>query len=52
MAGDRPGFEEATRALFASKQEQFDEIVELWPIDVRNHAKKLAAVAFDGAFGS
>lgn len=52
MAGDRPGFEEATRALFAGKQEQFDEIVELWPIDVRNHAKKLAAVAFDGAFGS
>lgn len=49
MAGDRPGFEEATRALFAGKREQFDEIVEPWPIDVRNHAKKLAAVAFDGA---
>jgi hypothetical protein len=47
MAGNRPGFEEATRALFAGKREQFDEIVEPWPIDVRDHAKKLAAVAFD-----
>jgi hypothetical protein len=47
MAGDTPGFEEATRALFAGKREQFEEIVEPWPIDVRDHAKKLAAAAFD-----
>jgi uncharacterized protein len=49
MAGNRPGFEEATRALFAGKREQFDKVVEPWPADVRDHAKKLAAVAFDGA---
>ena len=46
MAGNEPGFEEATRALFAGKRERFDEMVEAWPEDVREHAKKLAAVAF------
>jgi uncharacterized protein len=48
MAGNEPGFEEATRALFAGKRERFDEMVEAWPEDVREHAKKLAAVAFEG----
>jgi uncharacterized protein len=45
MAGDRPGFEEATRALFAGKQGRFDELVEAWPADIRAHARKLAAPA-------
>jgi hypothetical protein len=45
MAGNEPGFEEAARALFAGKQARFDEIVEPWPIDVRDHARKLAAAA-------
>lgn len=45
MAGDRPGFEEATRALFAGNGERFDQEVVSWPPDVRNHARKLAAVA-------
>jgi hypothetical protein len=48
MAGNEPGFEEATRALFAGKRERFDEMVEAWPEDVREHAKKLAAAAFAG----
>jgi hypothetical protein len=43
MAGNEAGFEEATRALFAGNQEVFSMQVESWPIDVRNHAKKLAA---------
>jgi uncharacterized protein len=46
MAGNEPGFEEAIRALFAGKRERFDEMVEPWPVDVRDHAKKLAAVVF------
>lgn len=46
MAGNEPGFEEAIRALFAGKRAGFDEIVEPWPPDVREHARKLAAVAF------
>jgi len=48
MAGDHPGFEEATRALFAGNQERFDQLVETWPLDVRDHARKLVVVAFQG----
>jgi len=51
MAGNEPGFEEALRSLFAGKRKRFDRIVKPWPIDVREHAKKLAAVAFEGAQG-
>jgi hypothetical protein len=46
MAGNEPGFEEATRALFAGRQDRFDELVRAWPIDIRDHAKKRAAGAF------
>jgi hypothetical protein len=46
MAGNEPGFEEAARALFAGNREQFDEQVALWPADVRDQAKKLAAAGF------
>jgi uncharacterized protein len=46
MAGNQPGFEEATRALFANEERRFDDMTASWPIDVRGHARKLAAVAF------
>jgi len=46
MAGNEPGFEEAIRALFAGKGERFDLMVEPWPHDIREHAKKLATVVF------
>jgi hypothetical protein len=49
MAGNEPGFEEAIRALFAGKRERFEEFVDPWPRDVREHAKKLAAVGFSAA---
>ena len=42
MAGDMPGFEEATRALFANDQPGFRELVATWPKDVRDHAIALA----------
>ena len=42
MAGDQPGFEEATRALFAGDQARFGQQVALWPADVRDHAVRLA----------
>jgi hypothetical protein len=48
MAGDWPGFEEATRALFAGNRERFDQLVQPWPSDVRDHARKLAGLALDG----
>ena len=47
MAGNRPGFEEATRALFAGERERFDQLVEDWPRDIRDHARKLAVAALD-----
>ena len=46
MAGDRPGFEEATRALFAGNRERFEEQTARWPADVRDHALRLAASSF------
>jgi uncharacterized protein len=52
MAGNLPDFEEATRAFFAGNEGRFDELVESWTADVRDHARKLAAVAFRGAVGA
>ena len=46
MAGNEPGFEEATRALFAGNRERFEQETETWPADVREHARKLAAASF------
>jgi hypothetical protein len=46
MAGNEPGFEEAARALFAGKRDRFNEMMEAWPVDLRDHARKLAAAAF------
>jgi len=42
MAGDMPGFEEATRALFANDAATFAELIAAWPADVRDHATRLA----------
>lgn len=46
MAGDRPGFEEAMRALFAGNRPHFDAMTEGWPADVRDHGRRLAVEAF------
>lgn len=46
MAGNEPGFEEATRALYAGDAARFAEITERWPADVRDHARELASAAF------
>jgi uncharacterized protein len=35
LAGDLPGFEEASRALFASDRGRLDELTAGWPADVR-----------------
>jgi hypothetical protein len=49
MAGNEPGFEEATRALFAGDRSRFDEQTSAWPEDVRDHARKVATAAFPGS---
>lgn len=48
VAGDAPGFEEATRALFAGNAAAFEEAMSAWTGDVRDHAALLAADAFGG----
>lgn len=45
LAGDLPGFEEATRALFAGDGEGFEARTAGWPADIRSHALKLAGFA-------
>ena len=49
LAGNLPGFEEAARALFAANRDRFAAETEPWPADVRDHARKMADAAFEGA---
>lgn len=42
MAGDAPGFEEASRALFADDWPRLSELTADWPADVRRHLLALA----------
>jgi hypothetical protein len=42
VAGNLPGFEEATRSLFADDERRFAELVADWPSDVRDYAVMLA----------
>jgi hypothetical protein len=42
MAGDLPGFEEASRALFADDRRRFAGLIAGWPGDIRDHIVKLA----------
>ena len=48
MAGDAPGFEDASRALFAGDVARFEGQVSRWSEDVRDHAMWLATDAFPG----
>ena len=43
MAGDAPGFEEASRALFSGDLPRLQAEVARWPRDVRTHVLDLAA---------
>ena len=45
MAGDRAGFEDAARALFAGDGETFGSLIAAWPLDICDHIAKLAADA-------
>lgn len=42
MAGNEPGFEEATRALFAGNLIALRSLTEAWPKDIRDHSLLLA----------
>lgn len=49
IAGNATGFEEALRAFFAGDRAQFQAHTSAWPADVRDYARRLAAIAFDAA---
>ncbi|MFA4892882.1 DUF2239 family protein [Brevundimonas sp.] len=51
MAGDSPGYEEATRMLFAGDWTAFDAAVESWPEGVRETARGMAAGAWRNEAG-
>ncbi|MES3006772.1 MAG: DUF2239 family protein [Pseudomonadota bacterium] len=54
VASSLPGFEEASRALFASDAAGFQCETEAWPVDVRSHARGLVSQWLelrDGASG-
>ena len=46
MAGNRPHYEDAIRALFADDPAGFANLIADWPADVRDHAARLAEPAF------
>jgi len=47
MAGDRPGFEAMSRALFAGDAAGFAARIADWPADIRDHLRALVAEAFE-----
>ncbi len=47
MAGDNPGFEEASRALFAGDMERLKQNISTWPKDVQAQSIVLAEAAME-----
>ena len=47
MAENKPHYDEVARALFAGDAGRFEAWTAAWPADVRDHARRLAAAAFD-----
>lgn len=48
VAGNRAGFEEALRALYAGNCEGFEARIAEWPPDIRAHASRMAEPAWLG----
>lgn len=48
LAGDLPGYEDATRALFADDRAGLERTIAGWPSDIRTHALRLAFGAAHG----
>ncbi|UXC39075.1 DUF2239 family protein [Cupriavidus gilardii] len=49
MLGNQPGYEDASRALYAGDGERFVMLTESWPRDLRDHVRRLAAAALQGS---
>ena len=46
IAGNKPHYEDAIRALFAPDPARFEKLIAGWPQDVRDHVLRLAERAF------
>jgi uncharacterized protein len=51
MAGDRPHYEEVTRALFAGDTKTLEGLVARWPRDIRAHVLRQARAADEAERG-
>ncbi|WP_448189618.1 DUF2239 family protein [Azospirillum sp. sgz301742] len=49
MLGNQPGWEDASRALYAGDGARFRDLTGPWPADLRDHARRLAEPAFRAA---
>ena len=47
IAGDKPHYEDALRALYANDGARFHTLIADWPTDVRRHVERLASDLFD-----
>lgn len=47
IAGDKPHYEDALRALYANDGARFHALIADWPTDVRRHVERLASDLFD-----
>src|SRR3569623_124195 len=47
IAGDKPHYEDALRALYAHDGARFHTLIADWPTDVRRHVERLASELFD-----
>jgi uncharacterized protein len=52
IAGNFPGYEEASRALYAADGERFHSLIASWPADVRDYLKRLIVPVFLNPSGS
>jgi len=46
MAGNLPGYEEASRALYAGSRTLFEDLIRHWPRDIREYLQRRAEDAF------
>lgn len=49
LTGNLAGHEEASRAFWRGDRDRFAQLSEAWPADVRDHLRRLAAIAWDEA---
>ncbi|MEO8810973.1 MAG: DUF2239 family protein [Rhodanobacter sp.] len=47
MTGNLVNHEEASRALYRGERERFTALTDPWPVDVRDHLRRLATTAWD-----